>query len=580
MNRLSLLLLLFVTQISYSNSAIQTDWSGGNGVTGPVNEWDNTFHESFFLNSVAEGVLQLGISPNLIEHVPHIETSGALKIVLWGDIDCDEDIDMLEVSADDSLFWHEQPDGAGSWISHFCAVPGEVISASLIDYGDGTPFWAVDYKSGDYAVIGVFSTNGFEYYLGNLGDNQYSTGITTGDVDCNGTCDVVGWKWAYNEVWVWWSCHPDSAELLFSPYTPEVVYLFNAEGDDDLDMAIHKSWYPETALYLHDGDWYYVPLVDFFSGYGFGAGDIDGDGYSEVTSISGGTQQLFSAVNGWAGETLATGIQFCAILDIDGDIDCDVVGFGGNFFRLFYNFDQSGRLYSSFFNTGFSADTLDFADMDQNGVKDLILTRKDTGEVRWFEHRTEHYASGYLDSSILYLGSDDLEWGSLFWDAETPEGTSISFQVRAADDCSDLGVWSDTLSEPCSLQGILEENDSYFQYRVILSTYSSEVTPVLHDVTLTWNPLGIEEQENKIFLLPISPNPASGDVTIRFVLEAYSNVTISVFDVAGRGVESTREENLHEGVHSLTMHSLPSGVYLCRMTSEGNTAARRFVVIE
>jgi hypothetical protein len=130
------------------------------------------------------------------------------------------------------------------------------------------------------------------------------------------------------------------------------------------------------------------------------------------------------------------------------------------------------------------------------------------------------------------------------------------------------------------LQGILDENDSYFQYRAILSTSDPEVTPTLHDVTLSWDPLGMEEQVNFISLLPISPNPVSGDVTIKFVLENSSDVAIGVFDIAGRSIDSMSERNLHGGVHAFTMHSLPSGIYLCRMTSGMFVDAKRFVVIE
>lgn len=574
-----LFLLLLVIQFSYSNTAIQTDWSGGNGVSGPVNDWTNTFHESFFVNSVAEGSIQLGISPNLIEHVPQIETSGALELVLWGDVDIDGDIDMLEIAADDSIFWHEQPEVSGEWTPHFNAFTGEVISAALIDYGGGTPYWVVDYKSGDYAVVDLYSASGLEFNMGGLGENQYTNGVTAGDVDCDGICDVVGWKWAYDEILVWQPFYASYSELLLSPHTPEVVYLFNIDGDDDLDMAIHKSWYPETALYLYDGEWYPVTLPGFFNGYGFGAGDIDGDGYCEVTSISSGVQKLFSGVNGWVGETLATGIQLCTILDIDGDGDDDVVGFGSGSFHLFYNCDQSNRLYNGLFNTGFSADILDYTDMDQDGIEDLILTNKNTGEIRWFEHHTEYFSSGYLDSSILYLGSDP-GWGNLNWNAETPEGTSVSFQVRATDDFSNLGEWSDTLSEPCSLQGILDENDSYFQYRAILSTSNTEVTPTLHDVSLNWDPLGFEEQGCFETLLPISPNPASGNVAIRFVLENTSDVRIDIFDMAGRRVDCLEEEDLLEGIHVFETRILNSGIYICRMIARNLTAAKRFVVIE
>ena len=117
-------------------------------------------------------------------------------------------------------------------------------------------------------------------------------------------------------------------------------------------------------------------------------------------------------------------------------------------------------------------------------------------------------------------------------------------------------------------------------FSAILSTSNPEETPTLHDVTLAWDPLGLEEQGSSKTLLPISPNPASGNVTIRFVLENTSDVRIDVFDMAGRRVDCLDEKDMHEGVHAFKINILPSGIYICRMTSGNFIDARRFVVIE
>ena len=90
-----------------------------------------------------------------------------------------------------------------------------------------------------------------------------------------------------------------------------------------------------------------------------------------------------------------------------------------------------------------------------------------------------------------------------------------------------MGVWSDTLTSPCSLAGILQDGRRYVQYKVILSTSNPDSTSILNDVIISWNPLGIggDPHTTEYLLIGAEPNPASDfaricDFTVvqRFVL--------------------------------------------------------------
>ncbi len=80
--------------------AVQTDWSGGGGVAGPVAHWGTTFESSEGVSwRQWPGRLALAASPRTdpVAHGLPGEHSGAIK-VLPSDVDLDGDADLLAVS--------------------------------------------------------------------------------------------------------------------------------------------------------------------------------------------------------------------------------------------------------------------------------------------------------------------------------------------------------------------------------------------------------------------------------------------------------------------------------------------------
>ena len=59
------------------------------------------------------------------------------------------------------------------------------------------------------------------------------------------------------------------------------------------------------------------------------------------------------------------------------------------------------------------------------------------------------------------------------------------------------------------------------------------------------------------------PNPFNPETTIQFSMETHSNVSLRIFDITGRLVESLINEPLFPGEHEITWHAdlLSSGVY-------------------
>ena len=77
-----------------------------------------------------------------------------------------------------------------------------------------------------------------------------------------------------------------------------------------------------------------------------------------------------------------------------------------------------------------------------------------------------------------------------------------------------------------------------------------------------------------------APNPASGAATLRLALGAPADVSAAVFDVLGRQVAALHDGPLGAGEHALRVATgaLPPGVYLVRVTADGEARTRSLTV--
>jgi len=281
-----------------------------------------------------------------------------------------------------------------------------------------------------------------------------------------------------------------------------------------------------------------------------------------------------------------TGARSVYSEDIDGDGDMDVLGaaYYGDDITWWENIDGSGTSWTEHivdgnFNGAWSAYS---EDIDGDGNMDVLGAAENADNITWWDI-TGYLPEGSLESSILNT-QEDPEWNYLEWNSQTPSGTSVSFQVKASDDYTAMGSCSDTLTSPCSLDGILTDGDTYVQYRAILQTSNPDFTPTLNDVTINWDTLvSIEDTAEPIpsgiVLLPISSNPSSVPV-MRFGLPEAVSVEIFIFDLSGRLVSANHGDEYSSGFHEILLEDLSPGIYFCRMISGDFAAIQRFVVIE
>lgn len=114
-------------------------------------------------------------------------------------------------------------------------------------------------------------------------------------------------------------------------------------------------------------------------------------------------------------------------------------------------------------------------DMDDDGRTDIVATTDSGGIVAiWFNRGGDPVICTVLD-----LGDGGGRNVPLHWRATVPLGATLEVQLRTAPVDDDLGPWATRLTEPSSVFV-----DRYVQYRVVLGTSDSRVSPLLYQLEL------------------------------------------------------------------------------------------------
>lgn len=84
------------------------------------------------------------------------------------------------------------------------------------------------------------------------------------------------------------------------------------------------------------------------------------------------------------------------------------------------------------------------------------------------------------------------------------------------------------------------------------------------------------------FKLSSYPNPFNAQTTITFDLPRAGDVTLTLFDVLGREVETLLDEPVAAGTHThrFTATQLPSGVYFARLSANSITATHKLLLLK
>ena len=587
----------------------QSDWSGGPGVTGPVTlYWYDTFSSQSHTTwiSVPPGKLHLGMST--ISHTIN-SNMGGCYYAFPADMDGDGDVDVLAQSTDHyDVTWFENNGNGSGWDTHvvsnnypfiWCAYPGDldsdgdmdVLGANSAASNRGVEWWRNDDGVGDSWT---------RFYI----DSQYGAPLFACCADVNGdnTLEVIAPSKISPYQIAWWESSttpPDSVwekhVVSSSSKTGRELFPVDLDQDGDIDI-LSACYYWDGLSFWENTDGVGLSWIEHSIGNedavrSVHAADIDGDGDYDVVCCGSDYKKVtwFENLNGsctsWEEHILATdyewphGVHAADVTD-DGFVDILVAVYEDNQLFLYRNMDGTGIEWAvHLLKSGWWFEDVDVADFNDDGFTDILAGATDGVEVSW--HEISGYSSGWLESSILDVTTGYPHWDSVTWVSEEPVGTDLFFQIKSSNDWENMGVWCDTIFEPCSLAGFVDSTHRYIQYRVGMTTESRFGTPVLDEVRFYYSSMGIEGGSGgEEFVITAVPNPSSGGVSIVVPSLYAEDVELFVYDVSGKVVRVLTERNgstfIWDGNDS-SGHEAPCGTYIIRGVVEDISATVRFV---
>jgi hypothetical protein len=516
---LKILLLAALTTYAYGHegdSAAQTDWSGGPGVNGPVTDWGGTFNsETGVIWSETPGDIHLGviILDTPVEFTVDGNFDGA-RSVYAEDVDGDGDMDMLGAASwDDDITWWSNDDGTGtSWTEHTVEedfTPPHSIYAEDVD-GDGdkdilvaAPFagtitwWSNDDGAG---------TSWTAHAVGGGYDELNS--VYAEDVDGDGDTDVMATATTFYGI-PWWSNDDGSGTswtlhiLSWRYNTASSVYAEDVDGDGDTDILATSTDCDAIVWWSNDDgsgtSWTERSIDAGFEGANsVYAADVDGDDDIDVLGAALNADEIawWENVDGsgtsWTEHGINGDFDYAASVyaaDIDGDGDADVLGAAAHAddITCWSNDDGSGTSWTEHTVDGDfdGASSVYAEDVDGDGYMDVIGAAVNADDITWWK-AVEFLPSGELVSST-YDTEGSPAWGQIDWTDNTPDGTTVKFQLKASNYWTSMGTWSSEITtHPFALEGFIEDGLRYIKYRAILETTDTDATPTLEDVTIDW----------------------------------------------------------------------------------------------
>jgi len=518
--RILLALLVLVIGVSSADTALQTDWSDGGGVPGPVSDWGSTFDTASDCDYSQLG--QLSLSTLFGETTEHyIYGKENIHSVFSVDIDGDGDCDILSAAfATADISFYENVDGTGcNWIEH--TIDSDFAGAHCVHSVD------ID-NDGDMDVLGAGDDADITAWYENVDgigttwtkriiDSNCGNAVSVygSDIDGDGDMDVLSASHRDNDISFWenedgigtsWVEHKVDP----SHDGPSYACCYDIDGDGDMDVVAtsdnlhHVSWWRnENGI---GTSWTKIIIGEVFNGAkSADCADIDGDGDMDVLAAAYESNMIawweneYGTGTTWTRHTItesfASAIKVLGV-DINNNGDVDVLGAAaiGDEITLWenngYGTSWTEHVIASDFN---AVSCICTSDIDGNGTIDVVGGASTDDYHAWWEV-LEFCEESSLESSVLDLnGFGIVDWGSITWNSDEPENTDVAIQVRASDDYSSMGSWSSEITESgTDLSEYLDCVANYFQYKVILSTTDEMYSPTFEDITIDWEAGGGE----------------------------------------------------------------------------------------
>ncbi len=584
--------------------ADQNDWSGGPGSWGPANAWTNGFHACDGLDWSSPCSLMLfSTQPEEVQVTTTIDEPACIND---GDLDADGDVDIIAAAYQgQALVWYANDGSGGGWQEHpiVSGLASAVVGHACDLDGDGD----LDVAGAGEAASKIAW---WENAGGGTGWNEHLVDAAAGspfsvcssDLDGDEDLDLCSAAYAAHDI-VWyenldgsgesWAKHTVDAEFLGAWW----AVVEDIDGDGDVDIVGIGYAANQVAWWENDGaagGWIkHIISSSFPNGYNVRAGDLDGDADADVVAVN-GRGRLFWWENdgsggGWVRHTVANDLlnPFAVrIGDLDGDADLDLASNerDGDRVMWFENVDSAGDIWlrHDVDNACDGPNDVLIVDIDGDSIADVAASFSWEDRVAWYRATSNHVALGWLESTLLDIGTSDHAWGPISWSADGSAGTSLQIQVRASQDSLALGDWATVAASGEDLSQYLADGLRYFQYRVSMGTADPIASPVLQSISVSWGPASDIDGEQSWTARPCRVHGCpgvDGSARIRYRLSDPQAIELALFDPQGRLVRTLAAGPRAAGNHEIALRGLVPGVYFYRFQAGGSLDAGRFVIL-
>ncbi|MDP7032577.1 MAG: FG-GAP-like repeat-containing protein [Gemmatimonadota bacterium] len=527
-------------------------------------------------------------------------STGSGQGVTWGDDDADGDLDLFvteTLSANRLLAndgWGDLSDATPAGLEGLGENSGAAVRA---DYdNDGDPDLYVTVRGGANHLFrndgGVYA----EATAGPEGDAGAGASAAWADYDRDGWVDL----YVVNEMAPNLLLRNTGAGFADATVSPLDDSGFGTQAtwadiDDDGDPDLYLANLGPNRLYRNDGGGVFVDittpeLAGAAGSYGALFADFDNDADFDLYVANTGAANVLLTNDGFGAFTDTTSPPLddagsaygVAAADYDSDGDMDLfVGNSGSADRLFRNEGAgafvnvaTGDLAGSGNARGAAwGDADGDGDLDlfvaNSGSADVLLQNFASGTNHWI-HVTLHGTSSNASAigarvRVVSGGGSRIRQVSGGSGYLSQESLALEFGLGSATVVDTLEVrWPD---------GTLQTLGAFVADQWI-SIVETDATDAESGILLP----------SRAALLPGSPNPFSGSVTLRYDLPLAGVVSLRVYDVAGRMVRTVAQERKEAGRHGVVWDGrtdgggmTAAGIYFVRYKAGGHAETKRLV---
>ncbi|MBN2378485.1 T9SS type A sorting domain-containing protein [candidate division WOR-3 bacterium] len=576
---------------------IQTDWHGGPGGAGPVDDWGTSFESTTATNYLYQyGRLSLEavINSDPVDHFVSDETGYSIQTC---DMDYDGDYDVVSAGEwNERVVWFENTDGEGT----FSGIPNTVLTAPEPE------FLAADLDHDGYTDIIYIDEELVYWYRNNhdgtfmqtvVGEHLKGDALGVADFDNDGDADIVTAGRDTQPALYWFendgTCDFTRHEIA-SSYSGPTTYIptadFDADGFTDFVISgeedANLDWWGDekgpSEFTSHNLATQYEK--DFHSSFTW-VSDLDKDGDLDIVATASKDHNLAWWENDGKGYFVRRDISWdtkkgygVATLDMDYDGDIDVVTASKNGKHMsWWENDGAQNFTQRIFPGGgyYNCWAVWAADISGNGFVDVLSIPGGDGppsSTYWWE-MFDHFVPTAELTSCVYDAGTPGTWESIDWNAQLNNGGKVQFLLRTSNDAGDFPDWNacDTIETPGSLGTYVDQNTRYLQYKVILSSTNDQYSPLLHEIRFNYTN-GTDARE----VVPVtSYRLRIVDNTIHYSLPCSKIAQLTIFDAVGRRIRAMPLN----GSGSLEVKELPKGLYFVLLEHEAGSISCKLILV-